>query len=73
VTWRTYVANPPMPDEINKLWTAKHPEIKINAESIVFGPHLPKLIADMAADTPPEVALVQYPEVTRRCPRCSRC
>jgi ABC-type glycerol-3-phosphate transport system substrate-binding protein len=34
ITWRTYVANPPMPDEINKLWTAKHPDIKISVESI---------------------------------------
>lgn len=65
VTWRTYVGTPPLPDEINKLWTAKHPDIKITSETIAFGPHLPKLIADMAADTPPEVALVQYPEVPK--------
>ena len=65
IAWRTYVANPPMPDEINKLWTAKHPDIKISTKSIAFGPHLPKLIADMAADTPPEVVLVQYPEVPK--------
>ena len=54
-----------MPDEINRLWTEKHPGNQIVCEFIAFGPHLPKLIADMAADTLPEVALVQYPEVPK--------
>lgn len=69
VTWRTYIINVDQSEQVNQLWAAKYPEVKIVYEHLAFAQHMDKLIAEMVAGGTPEVALVLYPNVAKLQPQ----
>lgn len=63
LNWRSYVNNQPLLTEVERLWTAKHPQIKLSHAFSTAAEILQKLSAEVAAGTPPDVALLGYRDV----------
>ena len=63
LNWRSYVNNEPLLAEVNKQWTAKHPQIKLSHSFSTAAEILQKLTAEVTAGTPPDVALLGYRDV----------
>src|SRR5687768_3031476 len=60
---RSYVNNQPLLAEIDKIWAAKHPQIKLSHSFSMASEILQKLSAEIAAATPPDVSLLGYRDV----------
>ncbi|HET6319719.1 MAG TPA: hypothetical protein VFG86_24940, partial [Chloroflexota bacterium] len=63
LNWRSYVNNQPLLTEVERLWMAKHPQIKLSHSFSTAAEILQKLSAEVAAGTPPDVALLGYRDV----------
>ncbi len=63
LNWRSYVNNDPLLTEVNRLWTAKQPQIKLVHNFTPAAEILQKVSAEVAAGTPPDVAMLGYRDV----------
>ena len=61
--WRSYINNEPLMAEINKIWSAKHPQVKLSHTFSTAAEILQKLTAELAAATPPDVSMLGYRDV----------
>src|SRR5436305_1851679 len=62
LTWRSYVGDQ-LAAEVGKLWAAKHPDIKLTHAPSTAAEITQKLIAEIAAGTPVDVAMTGYRDV----------
>ena len=63
LTVRSYVNNQPLLAEIDKIWAAKHPQIKLSHAFAMASQILQTLTAEIAAGTPPDVSMLGYRDV----------
>jgi multiple sugar transport system substrate-binding protein len=63
LNWRSYINNEPLMAEINKIWAAKHPQVKLSHSFSTAAEILQKLSAELAAATPPDVSMLGYRDV----------
>jgi multiple sugar transport system substrate-binding protein len=62
LTWRSYVGDQ-LAMEVGKIWAAKHPDIKLTHAPSTAAEITQKLIAEIAAGTPVDVAMTGYRDV----------
>jgi multiple sugar transport system substrate-binding protein len=63
LTWRSYISSEPLLAEVNKSWEARHPEVKITHAFTPAAEITQKLIGEIAAGTPVDVAMSGYRDV----------
>jgi multiple sugar transport system substrate-binding protein len=64
LTFRSYINNEALLTEVNKLWSAKHPDVKITHSFSTAAEITQKLIGEIAAGTPVDVAMSGYRNVS---------
>jgi multiple sugar transport system substrate-binding protein len=69
VRYHTYVADPQVKTEVDKLWAMRHPDVKLEYTVSPAGEILTKLTAELAGGTPPEVAMTGYRDVPQLQPQ----
>jgi multiple sugar transport system substrate-binding protein len=69
VRYHTYVADPQVKAEVDRLWAVRHPDVKLEYSVSGAGEILTKLTAELAGGTPPEVAMTGYRDVPQLQPR----
>jgi multiple sugar transport system substrate-binding protein len=63
LTWRSYINNEPLMTEINKIWSAKHPDVKLTHAFSTAAEIAQKVTSEIAAGTPVDVAMSSYRDV----------
>lgn len=63
LTWRSYISSEPLLAEVNRLWTAKHPDVKMVHAFSPASEILQKLVGEIAAGTPVDVGMSGYRNV----------
>jgi multiple sugar transport system substrate-binding protein len=63
LTWRTYIGSEPLLAEINRIWEAKHPDVKLTYAFSPASEILQKLVGEIAAGTPVDVGMSSYRDV----------
>jgi multiple sugar transport system substrate-binding protein len=63
VTWRSYIRNEPLLDEVNKLWSARHPGITLTHAFSPAPEITQKVVGEIAAGTPVDLAQSNYRDV----------
>jgi multiple sugar transport system substrate-binding protein len=63
LTWHSYISDDSLLSEVNRLWTAKHPDIKIEHSFSKAAEITEKLVGEIAAGTPVDVAMTGYADI----------
>jgi multiple sugar transport system substrate-binding protein len=63
LTWRSYISNEALLTEVNRLWATRHPDVKIVHAFSTAAEITQKLIGEIAAGTPVDVAMSGYRDV----------
>jgi multiple sugar transport system substrate-binding protein len=69
VRYHTYVADPQVKAEVDRLWAARHADVRLEYTVSSAGEILTKLTAELAGGTPPDVAMTGYRDVPQLQPR----
>lgn len=69
VRYHTYVADPQVKTEVDRIWAARHPDVRLEYTVSPAGEILTKLTAELAGGTPPEVAMTGYRDVPQLQPQ----
>jgi len=63
LTWRSYINNDALLTEVGRLWAARHPDIKLTHAFSTAAEITQKLVGEIAAGTPVDVAMSGYRDV----------
>jgi multiple sugar transport system substrate-binding protein len=69
VRYHTYVADQQVKAEVDRLWSIQQPQVKLEYTVSSAGEILTKLTAELAAGTPPEMAMTGYRDVPQLQPK----